>query len=613
MSTRCTQDYERMSRTELLEELTKLANEGTVPRSPEALDNQALIHDLQVHQVELEMPNRELRETHQLLEESRARYADLYDFAPVGYCIFDLNGCIRQINLTGAMMLKADRARLIGKPFTALVSMKHQPLFLAHLKRCITQKKRVTSDLTFRTSDDDRTSVQIVSDPFFDDGKVTGCRTVLTDVSERRQSENALRFLARASETLSSSLDYQATVTEVAQLAVPHLGDYCIIDITEERESPPMVVAAHLDPMKRQLAQGLCNKFPPRLDFAKGPATAFHSGEAVIYPELADQSWRPGPLGLDHARLLRELGTRSYLCLPLRAGDRMLGLATFISAESDRRFDAFDIALAKSLAQRSALAIDNARLYQTAQRAIRTREDVLAVVSHDLKNPLNVVILDTTSFLRELPPAERRTRGRKQLKRILRAAQQMNHMIHDLLDLASIEAGRLAIRLQDLDLPGVVREAIEMLEPLAMEKSLRVEMDLPPAGFQILGDRERLLQVLTNLVVNAIKFSPELGSIQIKAELAESEIRFSVADVGIGIAADALPRVFDRYWQAKEAPRTGSGLGLFIVKGLVEAHGGRVWAESKIGEGSTFWFTLPLLSTMRTDRSLNEARPHSPL
>lgn len=225
-------------------------------------------------------------------------------------------------------------------------------------------------------------------------------------------------------------------------------------------------------------------------------------------------------------------------------------------------------------------------------RALHLRDNLLATVSHDLKNPLGVISLSAAALMKSAPdgPAERtKTTG----ERIQRSAQRMDRIIDDLLDVASIEAGRLRLDRGRHSVAELLAEAVESLDMLAKEKGLRLVGEAPPGGSSVECDRARILQVLGNLVGNAIKFTPRDGSITLRAQPLEGQVRFSVSDTGEGIPADRRGQVWERGWQSRSRPEKGSlGLGLFISKGIVEAHGGRMGLESKVGVGSTFWFTL---------------------
>lgn len=255
--------------------------------------------------------------------------------------------------------------------------------------------------------------------------------------------------------------------------------------------------------------------------------------------------------------------------------------------------------------ERKRLELERAQLLEserqaraTAEAAVRARDEVLRVVSHDLGNSLSAVSIQ--AMLLERTPPERRDDAevRKRTGSIRHLVAAMQRLRQDLLDVASIEAGRLSIELGPLDVGSLVEEAIALHADLAGEKSLRLELRLPEDVPLVCADRQRLLQVVSNLLGNAIKFTPAGGSITLRAAPEDGAVHVSVSDTGPGIPPDDLPHVFDRFWKARRGNRHGAGLGLAIAKGIVEAHGGRIWAESKPGEGSTFHFTVPLYTAL---------------
>jgi signal transduction histidine kinase len=229
------------------------------------------------------------------------------------------------------------------------------------------------------------------------------------------------------------------------------------------------------------------------------------------------------------------------------------------------------------------------RLYEEAQQTIDAREEVLKVVSHDLRNPLHTIAMSTQLML-EVPMAD--DKRVKQLTMIRRAGESANRLVQDLLDVAKMEAGRLAVKTKPVEISAILNEAKEMLQPLAAEQSIRLELYVADSLPMVNADAGRLLQVLSNLVGNAIKFTPAGGCITIAAQPAAGQVRISVADTGAGIPAEQLPHIFGRFWQADRSDRRGIGLGLAIAKGIVEAHGGRIWVESTVEKGTTFYFTL---------------------
>jgi PAS domain S-box-containing protein len=288
----------------------------------------------------------------------------------------------------------------------------------------------------------------------------------------------------------------------------------------------------------------------------------------------------------------------SWAALPLEVEGRRLG-ALGISFRDAREFDETARDFMVTVSRLCAQALERANLYEAAQKARaeaesarRTRENLLAVVSHDLRNPLSAIATTASLLLKADPARETRERLVRYGSNILRTAQRMDRLIVDLLDLAKIESGRLLLEPQRHEVGSLVKDSVEILAPVANGKGVQLIADVSAAGVDIFCDRERVLQVLSNLIGNALKFTAEGGAIAVSAREREGEATFAVSDTGCGIGADQLPHIFDRYWQAKHA-REGIGLGLSIAKGIVEAHGGRIWVETKLEQGTTFFFTLP--------------------
>jgi signal transduction histidine kinase len=293
----------------------------------------------------------------------------------------------------------------------------------------------------------------------------------------------------------------------------------------------------------------------------------------------------------EQRRLLEVLRPRSLLAVPLRAANRVVGALVLYASESGRQYGEEDLRMAEELAGRAALAVENARLYEAAQSATRARDHMLGVVAHDLRNPLNTVLM-AAELVDGALPAE--APARRQVAMVRRAGERMNRLIQDLLDVKRIEGGHLAVEPQPTPPVDLLADAAEMQRPIAAAAGLALEMDAPDDLPAVLADGARIQQVLANLVGNATKFTPRGGRITLRAAPAEREVLFGVVDTGPGIAPEQLPHVFGQYWQASRTDRRGIGLGLTIARGLVEAHHGRIWVESVLGEGSTFYFTLPV-------------------
>ena len=421
-------------------------------------------------------------------------------------------------------------------------------------------------------------------------GHGVGTVAVCSDITAQKRAEEVQRFLAEAGSILALSLDHEKILASLARLAVPTLADWCFVDVVDGDGSIRRVASAHADPEKDALARELMRH--PRCP--SGPtvsARVIRSGQTWWMPEITDASLAQMSAHPEHLRILRALGLQSGIAVPLVARGRTLGVLRFATCRGGRRYGPDDVRLTEELARRVALAIDNARLYDQAQSALAARERVLRVVSHDLRNPLSAVLAHADILL-AAPDAPEEAR-RQWAGTIRGAAGQMARMIGDLLDASQLEDGRLSVE------PGVhaprplAVEAVQMLRPLAAERDLRLSHDAPDDLPAVRADRERILQVLSNLLGNAIRFTPPGGAVTLSVRAADGEVRFTVADTGPGIAADEAERIFEPFWRGADAARDGLGLGLSIARGLVEAHGGRIWAEGAPGGGAALHFTLP--------------------
>jgi PAS domain S-box-containing protein len=224
--------------------------------------------------------------------------------------------------------------------------------------------------------------------------------------------------------------------------------------------------------------------------------------------------------------------------------------------------------------------------------AVRSRENLLAVVSHDLRSPLSSIQLAATIMTRGRREPERR-QGQRQVDLILKASGRIKRLIDDLVDAAAIDAGKFGLVVSLVEVRALLDDTIEALAPVAREKSVQLDSEAPDGLSPIHADRERVMQILVNLIGNAIKFTPRGGRVHVRVSRRAGMAEFAVSDIGPGIAEDELARIFDRYEQGKAHGHRGVGLGLYIARGIVEAHHGRIWVESQIGVGTTFHFTVP--------------------
>ena len=393
--------------------------------------------------------------------------------------------------------------------------------------------------------------------------------------------ERRAAFLSAAGQELAGSLDTDQTLATLARLIVPNLGEMSVVDLVDIDEGALRRAAvAHRNPedettYARQI--GTVREHVP-----EALVRIMTSGEATLVGASS-------PL-FEYVTGRPDGGTRTMVFLPLVSRGRTIGIAAVVSTP-DNPFTAEDLPLFTELARRASVSIDNATLYRESQQAVRTREDVLAVVSHDLRNPLNAVMLGASllQLSKSLAPEDR-----EQIETISISAKRMSRLIADLLDVTRMEGGKpLAIEPEPLSVADVMREADELFRAQGSVASVSIEYELDENLPPLHADHHRVMQVLSNLIGNALKFTPPGGKITVRAQRRGDEILFRVSDTGPGIPKEHLSDIFTR-WQAQHTERLGAGLGLPIAKGIVEAHGGRIWVESEPGRGTQFFFTLPV-------------------
>lgn len=428
-----------------------------------------------------------------------------------------------------------------------------------------------------------------------DDGTLREWVGTTTDVDQRRSTEEHLRFLARANELFASSLEYESTLTNLTQAAVPSLADWCAVDMASAGDKPyERLAVAHVDPAKVDLAWDLYRRFPP--DPIHDPiAETIRTGRSQLVRDVPDELLREITVSEEHYRITRELGLVSWMIVALPGRRGPLGAVTFVSAGSRRLFTELDLAHAEEFARQAAVAIENARLYRDAQAANRAKDDFLATLSHELRTPMTS-ILGWSRVLQDGGLDDETVSGA--IEAIVRSAHAQATLIDDVLDMSRIIAGKMQLDPRPVDVAEVVEAAVETVQPGAEAKGVALEFQRRPGASLVTGDPNRLQQIVWNLLSNAIKFTPRGGEVIARVEQSRSFVRISVRDTGKGIAPEFLPHVFEPFRQAENVTTRvhgGLGLGLTIVKQLVELHGGNISASSDgEGKGATFVVELPV-------------------
>ena len=434
---------------------------------------------------------------------------------------------------------------------------------------------------------------------------------MLRDITDRQRAEDGLRFLAEVGALVADLLHDQAALQRAASRAVPMLGDSCIIDLVEGDQILTGAVAAR-DATNVRAIQADRDAHPLSWDVATPVTEAMRTRQPVLIADTNTVVAAAGPSDVatsdDRVSGVTAVQYGSLLVVPLVAHDQLVGAATFAMMPGGRKLDDSYRALAEAFGMRVALAVDSAALYQRARRAIGARDEALAVVSHDLRNPLGAIALCVSALRESPPPAVDVTT--ELLGTVADSTTLMRRIIQDLLDVASIDAGQLSLERRSQPLLPVLEHAIAMFRVAAAESGVSIVLDREPLeGMPDVDiDTERIIQVAANLLHNAVKFTGRGGSVNLSAIARADRLEVSVRDTGAGIPTVDLPHIFDRFWHDRRTAKIRStGLGLAIARGIVAAHGGRIWAASVPGRGSSFNFEVPIAGAHADDRGVVDA------
>lgn len=645
--------------SELPDEQQELLNEASE-------ELHVALEELHVAQEQLFQQNEQLvQQNHELVaarkavEAERQRYQELFELAPDGYLVTDVNGKIQEANRAAGLLFNIKPQFLVGKPLNLFIAQEDRQTFYSQLTQVAQGERRQEWEVGIQPRNGKPIDVALTVAPVRDrdrvsealatpgasalaalgasaersknPGKLITLRWLLRDITDRKRMEEQRRllaheqaareaaeaegkrstFLAEASRLLASSLDYRITLARVAQLAVPALADWCFIDIVENNLTPfsePVVAAS--DPEKEALLLELRRRYPLPTDADYGASKVLRTGEPELVTDIPDSFRLSIARDVEHLDRLRQFNANSYLVVPLIAGERKLGTMEFVSASPERRYTKADLAMVQELAGRAAIAIDNARLCREAQEANRIKDEFLAIVSHELRTPLNA-ILGWTQMLRSRKLNEATTA--KAVETMERNAKSQQKLIEDILDISRIVLGKIRLNTCAVHLVTVINAAIENVRPTAEIKAIQIESIFDASVGQVMGDSERLQQVVWNLLSNAVKFTPKGGRIEVRLEQVNSTAQIAVRDTGQGISTEFLPYVFERFRQADGTSTRlhgGLGLGLAIVRHLVEMHNGTVYAASDgKGTGATFTVQLPMIELQSVQLiEKNEAR-----
>ena len=494
-----------------------------------------------------------------------------------------------------------ERGEVMGRNCRFLQSEQTDQATVAAIRLGLATAQEVGVTILNRRKDGEPFWNELLISPVRDaNGHLTHFVGAQTDITGRKRSEERSHFLAEASNRLAASMDYRTTLDAVARLAVPAICDILAIDLLDEHghvDRAALSLASYTD-HDRQRA--VLQRYVPHVNDRHGPALAIRTGRSELVPAVSAALLESFSDAADRQQGLLSLGLLSYLTVPLTARSRRLGaLSIATTAASGRRLGADDLLLAEDLARRIALAIDNATLFTETQSALRARDQFLSIAAHELRTP----VAGIKGYAQMLMRAQQR--GTLTAERLVRSLETINAatdrltlLTSDLLDVSRIRLGQLPLRPSELDLAATVREIARRFDETSRE-DVRIVVDIAEGDYRVNADADRIDQVLTNLFENAAKYAPDSHRIDLSMRIDGDNVEIAVHDYGIGLPPDGLEAIFEPFERASNALERGFpglGLGLYISRGIIERHGGRIVAESD-GEntGTTFTVTIPRL------------------
>ncbi len=501
-----------------------------------------------------------------------------------------IEGIITSWNKGATRLYGYKPEEIIGQPVSVLMPADKKDDFPMIMKKLQEGKRIEHYETKRKTKDGQVLDVAITVSPIRNvEGKIIGASKVARDITERKRNEERQEFLEQASKILGSSIDYELTLKNVGKLIVPYLADYCRIVVVNEEKQIKEIAVNHVESKKLPLVRELYDIYKDDKKNTAGVDKLLETGKPErmdITPELY-KSINPKV-----ASIIKQLNLRSYMGMPMKVGNRIVGALTFSLTRENRFYTKHDLKLAQELADRAALAIENSRLYTESQKAVALRDDFISVASHELRTPITSLKMYNQGLQMHL-----KKEGNDQLiSPLVRMENQINKLtvlVSDLLNVSKLQHGKLEFDMEEIDLNELVKEAVDAIQTTEDGHRIIVSGEV---SAKVYADKYRINQVVTNLLTNAIKYSPDSDRVVVQLIQEKNNAIVSVEDFGLGIDKEHQNKIFDQFYRVtskEEKTYPGLGMGLYISKEIVKRHGGDIKVSSRKGKGSRFSFTLP--------------------
>jgi len=538
---------------------------------------------------------RDVTERRRAEEQVRQSWQELEDFfqnSPVGLHWVGPDGIVLRVNEAELALLGYSREEYVGHH----ISEFHESPGTIHdiLDRLSRRETLSNYEARLRCKDGSIKDVLISSNVLIMEGQFVHSRCFTRDITERKRAENWLRFLADAGNSLGRLVDYESTLQSVARLSVPFFADFCVVDLIVGDNAIRRVAAAHIEPEKETLLRNLFKQWPLDRNSRSIIARVLRSGHAEMANDAPDSVLQDLARDEAHLAIIRSLQPRCLMVVPLVQRNRVHGTITFVHSVSKRRFQPQDLELAHELAGRVTTALESARLYDELREADRRKDEFLAMLAHELRNPLAAI--QYANQLSSIPNIERQ--GIDCSAMISQQLQQLKRLIDDLLDVSRITQNKIELKREVIDVRAVLDRARGVIQPLIEQRKHRLTLESPSSELLVYADGARLEQMIVNLLANAAKYTEEGGHIRLLACREDGKVLIKVRDTGIGLSPEMLSKVFSLFVQVDGSlarSQGGLGIGLTLVKRLAELHGGGIEAASLgLGKGSEFTLWLPV-------------------